>query len=160
MQPGRPPHYPFRGLLSVHSRYGLHARQITYVTLYIGGPNCFVASTAAPIATGWNDSCRMGISPIEETRLSTAHCIIRAEHAGENDQFSNKRRFSEERRSSYGMRPAPHRVPLRPSRVDKGHDLASAHVLSRRVKKEMADLSKRMRVLQKLKSELEALLSK
>jgi hypothetical protein len=25
-QSGRLPHYPFRGLLSVHSRYGLHAR--------------------------------------------------------------------------------------------------------------------------------------
>ena len=28
-QPGRLPHYTFRGLLSVHSRYGLHARQVT-----------------------------------------------------------------------------------------------------------------------------------
>ena len=29
-QAGRLPHYPFRGLLSVHSRYGLHARQVAY----------------------------------------------------------------------------------------------------------------------------------
>jgi len=27
-QAGRLPHYPFRGLLSVHSRYGLHARRV------------------------------------------------------------------------------------------------------------------------------------
>jgi hypothetical protein len=26
IQAGRLPHYPFRGLLSVHSRYGLHTR--------------------------------------------------------------------------------------------------------------------------------------
>jgi len=29
-QAGRLPHYPFRGLLSVHSHYGLHARQVAY----------------------------------------------------------------------------------------------------------------------------------
>ena len=28
-QPGRPVHRPFRGLLSVHSRYGLHTRAVT-----------------------------------------------------------------------------------------------------------------------------------
>lgn len=28
-QTGRPVHRPFRGLLSVHSRYGLHTRQVT-----------------------------------------------------------------------------------------------------------------------------------
>lgn len=43
------------------------------MTLYIRGFDCFVTSTAAPIATGWSDSCRVGISPTERTRLSTAH---------------------------------------------------------------------------------------
>ena len=33
----------------------------------------FVTSIAAPIATGWNDSCRAGITPAEEARLFTAH---------------------------------------------------------------------------------------
>ena len=28
------------------------------------------ASTTVPIATGWNDSCRVGVSPAERTRLS------------------------------------------------------------------------------------------
>ena len=48
-------HCTFRGLLSVHSRYGLHARQVTHVTLYTGGSDGFVTSTAAPIATEWNE---------------------------------------------------------------------------------------------------------
>lgn len=29
-QPRAGPHYPFRGLLSVHSRYGLHARRVAW----------------------------------------------------------------------------------------------------------------------------------
>jgi hypothetical protein len=52
---GRLPRYVFRGLLSVHSRYGLHTCQVTYMTLYTRGFSRFVASTAAPIATGWSD---------------------------------------------------------------------------------------------------------
>ena len=52
---GRPLHYPFRGLLSVYSRYGLHARQVAIATFYTEGSDSFVASTAASIATGWNE---------------------------------------------------------------------------------------------------------
>jgi hypothetical protein len=52
---GRLPHCVFRGLLSVHSRYGLHICQVTDMTLYTGGFSRFVASAAAPIATGWSD---------------------------------------------------------------------------------------------------------
>jgi hypothetical protein len=53
---GRLLHCTFRGLLSVHSRYGLHAPQVTKVTLYTGGSDGFVISTAAPIAsTEWNE---------------------------------------------------------------------------------------------------------
>ena len=43
------------------------------MTLYTEGFDCFVTSTAAPIATGWSDSCQAGISPAEEPRLFTAH---------------------------------------------------------------------------------------
>ena len=32
-------------------------------------------STTAPIATGWNDSCRVGIAPTEDRRLCTAHNV-------------------------------------------------------------------------------------
>jgi hypothetical protein len=64
----------FRGLLSVHSRYGLHARQVTYATLYTGGSDGFVSSAAAPIASGWSEpSSRAGLSPAVVQRLSTAH---------------------------------------------------------------------------------------
>jgi hypothetical protein len=52
---GRLPHCVFRGLLSVHSRYGLHTCQVTYMTPYTGGFSRFVAFAAAPIATGWSD---------------------------------------------------------------------------------------------------------
>ena len=42
-------------------------------TLYTGGFSGFVASTTAPIATGWSDPCRVGFAPTEDVRLSTAH---------------------------------------------------------------------------------------
>ena len=52
---GRLPRSAFRGLLGVHSRYGLPARGVARATLSIGGFGGFVTSTAAPIATGWSD---------------------------------------------------------------------------------------------------------
>src|SRR3954467_2952914 len=52
---GRLPHRAFRGLLGVHSRYGLPARGVAKATLCIEGSGGFVTSTAAPIATGWSD---------------------------------------------------------------------------------------------------------
>ena len=52
---GRLLHYPFRGLLSVHSRYGLHAHRVAIATLFTEGFSGFVTSTAAPIVTGRNE---------------------------------------------------------------------------------------------------------
>ena len=52
---GRLLHYAFRGLLSVHSRYGLHARQVAFATLCTRGFSSLVASTAALIATRWSE---------------------------------------------------------------------------------------------------------
>ena len=52
---GRLLHCRFRGLLSVHSRYGLHARQVAFATLCTRGFSSLVASTAALIATGWSE---------------------------------------------------------------------------------------------------------
>src|ERR1700740_3006567 len=52
---GRLLHYGFRGLLSVHSRYGLQTRRVAYATLYTRGLGGFVPSPAAPVATGWSD---------------------------------------------------------------------------------------------------------
>ena len=70
---GRLPHHPFRGLLSVHSHYGLHVRQVPFRTIYTRGFSRFVTSTSAPVATGWNESCRTGFAPAEKQRLTTAH---------------------------------------------------------------------------------------
>ena len=70
---GRPAHRPFRGLLSVHSRYGLHTRWMSSnVTRSIRGSSHFVTSMTAPIASGWSGS-RVGLSPTGKRRLCTAH---------------------------------------------------------------------------------------
>ena len=55
IQAGRHLRYLLRGLLSVHSRYGLYARQVAKATLYTEGSDDFVTSAAASIATGWSD---------------------------------------------------------------------------------------------------------
>ena len=52
---GRRPHWSFRGLLDVHSRYGLSARRVAKRPVCLEGSDGFVTSTAAPIATGWSD---------------------------------------------------------------------------------------------------------
>ena len=48
-------HHPFRGLHSVHSRYGLQTRQVAKATLCTGGFSSFVTSAPAPVATGWSE---------------------------------------------------------------------------------------------------------
>ena len=63
----------FRGLLGVHACYGLPARGVANATLSIEGFGSIVTSTTAPIATGWSNSCQVGIAPTEERRLCTAH---------------------------------------------------------------------------------------
>src|SRR3954467_123226 len=55
LRPGRLPHHSFRGLLDVHSRYGLPARRATIIARCLEGSGGFVTSAAAPIATGRSD---------------------------------------------------------------------------------------------------------
>jgi len=43
------------------------------MALYTGGFRRFVASTPAPVATGWSESCRAGFAPAERPCLCTAH---------------------------------------------------------------------------------------
>jgi hypothetical protein len=43
------------------------------MTLFTGGFSRIVTSAAAPIATGWSESCRAGFAPAEKPRLRTAH---------------------------------------------------------------------------------------
>jgi ABC transporter substrate binding protein len=72
-QSGRPAHRPFRGLLGVHSRYGLHTRAVTvYRDTLSEGFSHFVTSMTAPVASGWS-VCRVGLAPTGKRRLFTAH---------------------------------------------------------------------------------------
>src|SRR6266542_2782558 len=60
----------FEACSAFTARCSLHARQVTKVTLYTEGFSRFVTSTTAPITTGWSESCRVGLSPTEKSRLS------------------------------------------------------------------------------------------
>jgi hypothetical protein len=72
-QSGRPTHRPFRGLLGIHSRYGLHTRAVTvYRDTLTRGFSHFVTSMTAPVASGWS-GCRVGLAPTGKRRIVTAH---------------------------------------------------------------------------------------
>ncbi|HUT01301.1 MAG TPA: transposase [Phycisphaerae bacterium] len=74
---GRLPHWVFRGLLGVHCTLRPARSPGRHATFYTGGFRCFVASTTAPIATGWSDSCQAGLPPAEDRRLFlTAHLSL------------------------------------------------------------------------------------
>src|SRR4029077_8945753 len=76
-RPDRPAHRPFRGLLSVHSRCGLHTRTVTvYRDRYpkasdTSSPPCLLRSLPAGAVAGW------GLHPLEKRRLVTAHVLSR-----------------------------------------------------------------------------------
>src|SRR5450432_3572806 len=66
---GRPAHHPFRGMLGVNSRYGLHTRAVTvYRDTLTRGFSHFVTSMTAPVASGWS-GCRVGLTPTGKRRL-------------------------------------------------------------------------------------------
>ena len=78
--PGRPAHRPFRGLLGVHSRCGLHTRAVTVFRDPLSeGFRHFVSSMPAPVASGWS-GCRVGLAPTGKRRLVTAHTHCRHSH--------------------------------------------------------------------------------
>ena len=61
---GRLPRQAFRGLLSIHSRYGLSTRCTAGRYICLEGSDGFVTSTAAPIASGRSDRIgRAGLAP-------------------------------------------------------------------------------------------------
>src|SRR5271166_5391788 len=71
---GRRPHWSFRGLLNVHSGYGLSARRVAKRPVCLEGSDGFVTSTAAPIATGWSDPVAgWELHPLKIQHLTTAH---------------------------------------------------------------------------------------
>ena len=86
---GRPAHRPFRGLLSVHSRCGLHTRTVTYVTVIRGlhtlrhlhaCPGCFRLELLA----GWDPN------PLESPPLHGAHQSQSFTFALVKDRFCRK----------------------------------------------------------------------
>ena len=78
---GRPAHRPFRGLLGVHSRYGLHTRAVTVSRDTLSeGFSHFVTSIAAPAASGWSVR-RVGFAPTGKRHLVTAHTLNRHQRA-------------------------------------------------------------------------------
>jgi hypothetical protein len=91
-------HRPFRGLLGVHSHYGLHTRAVTvYRDTLSEGFSHFVTSIAAPVASGWS-GCRVGLAPTGKRRLVTAHGING--HLGHGQKMTQ---VTQSRRSSFGQ---------------------------------------------------------
>src|SRR4029450_2898570 len=76
---GRLPHYPFRGLLGVHSRYGLHA--CLAASCDPSSSECFSAIryllSPLRLLPAGATSCRVGLSPTGARRLFTAHRVVR-----------------------------------------------------------------------------------
>jgi len=71
LKPGRLPHRYFRGLHSVHSRYGLFTRRVAYTTLFTEGSDDSITLVAASIATGRSNSCRAGL--LSSWRTAPSH---------------------------------------------------------------------------------------
>ena len=72
--PGRRPHWTFRGLLNVHSRYGLPARCIAKATHLSRRLRRFrYLHRRSDSYRLERPSCRVGIAPTEDQHLSTAH---------------------------------------------------------------------------------------
>jgi len=57
-------------------------------TLSIEGFGRFVTSATAPIATGWSNTCQVGIAPTEERHLGTAHGHSEFFFCKHNSRFS------------------------------------------------------------------------
>ena len=55
--------------MTLRPAYSPHRRAACFLEGFDG----FVTSTAAPIATGWSDLCRVGIAPTEELHLFTTN---------------------------------------------------------------------------------------
>jgi hypothetical protein len=89
---GRPAHRPFRGLLSVYSRCGLHTRAVTQIrdrypgASDISSPPCLPRLLPAGAIAGW------GLHPLEKRRLVTAH--VASGHSAMPERTARLRRKS------------------------------------------------------------------
>src|ERR1700724_3398246 len=94
---GRPVHCPFRGLLSVHSRYGLHTRAVTvYRDPLSEGFSHFVTSMTA-------SGCRVGLAPTGKRRLFTAHAKGGRSFAGTCAMYENECRARRTQRGTNSL---------------------------------------------------------
>ena len=91
---GRLLHHYFRGLLSVHLRYGLHARQVAFATLCTRGFSSLVASPAALIATGWSEPVPGRVYPRCGPAPFTAHPVSRLTRVDTQLPFILQKRLS------------------------------------------------------------------
>ena len=73
---GRPAHRPFRGLLGVYSRCGLHTRTVTNFVTAIRGLQTFRRLHACPGCFRLERVAGRGLHPLEKRRLVTAHVEI------------------------------------------------------------------------------------
>jgi len=74
---GRPVQRPFRGLLSVYSRYGLHTRQVTKSDPLHQRLQPFRYLHDCSDCFRPEQNCRVGLSPTGKRRLCTAHTQMR-----------------------------------------------------------------------------------
>ena len=72
-RPGRPAHRPFRGLLSVHSRCGLHTRAVTQIRDRYPGASDISSPPCLPRLLPAGALAGRGLHPLEKRRLVTAH---------------------------------------------------------------------------------------
>ena len=81
-QAGRLPHYPFRGLLDVFARCGLHGRRVPKgPSTPKASSNSLPPSTLRLLPAG-AAGCRVGFAPTGSRRLFTAHKPKKAKHVG------------------------------------------------------------------------------
>ena len=78
---GRRPHWTFRGLLNVHSRYGLSARCIAQGDTFVSkAPTVSFPPLVASIATGWSDPVAgWDLHPLKTNTFRTAHVESRCD---------------------------------------------------------------------------------
>ena len=70
---GRLPHHAFRGLHSVHIRYGLSARGVAIRPFPSKASTVLLPPLPLRSLPAGMTSCRVGIAPTERSRLGTAH---------------------------------------------------------------------------------------
>src|SRR6516162_876284 len=112
----RPAHRPFRDLLGVHSRCGLHTRAVTvFRDRYpgasdISSPPCLPRLLPAGAVAGW------ALHPLEKRRLVTAHVESGPSPRGSLTTRLRRLRRSADRHRNHEVRPQEILLSIRSSR--------------------------------------------